>query len=339
MVILLLAVILVLIIPFNYLDPPEPPIENQLIIYGAANFDDVKPLLDAFEAKYPEVKVEYITNGPPILYTRLMGEILDEQPTADVVMLTLRYQLALTDGGYLEAYKTPESSSYPSNLKDADGFWTAAQLNPVIQVYNPQSLSQDDLPKTIDDLVDPKWIGEVTIHDVTLGTVGTIWLASLKSTMGDKWTSFVEELAKLDPARFGPPGLVGSAVSGGGFDIGLTVYLHDFLRIKAEGEPIERLNVEGLPVLYTISPVSITKNATNQVAAKRFVDFILSEEGQKIIDNSETRISARPNIDAQKTLTKLFPEEEFIQFPTDDAYLNANSYRDYFITLFRSQEL
>ncbi|MFQ6134361.1 MAG: ABC transporter substrate-binding protein [Nitrososphaerales archaeon] len=333
-----LAVVAIIVVAaaayFLYQAPPEA-LETQLRIYGVADPEDVRPWLDAFEAKYPGTTVEYVNKPPPPLYRQLIEEVEAGQPTADVVMITLPIQRTLTDDGYFEAYRSPEAAAYPSNFKDTAGYWTAVQVNPVIQVYNPQSLSEADLPKTLDDLVDPKWKGEVTIHDVTLGSVGTSWLATLKGPLGEeKWSSFVEDLAELQPARFRAFEDVGRTVYEGEYKMGLIVYLHDFLRFKATGAPIERLKVEGLPVLFTVTPVSVMKDAENPVAAKRFVDFILSEEGQKLVGNTEVRIAARPGVDAKYTIDNLLPGEDLVLFPSDDAYINVDSYKEQFTNLF-----
>ncbi len=320
---------------YLYLGTSEPALETHLRIYGVADPDDVRPWLDAFEAKYPETTIEYVNKPPPPLYNQLIAEVEAGQQTADIVMITLPIQLTLTEDGYFEAYKSPEADAYPSNFKDADGFWTAVQINPVIQVYNPQSVSMDELPKTLDDLIDPKWTGRVTIHDVTLGSVGTSWLATMKGVIGEaKWTSFVQGLAALKPARFTAFEDVGRTVYEGEYDLGLIAYLHDFLGFKNVGAPIERFSVEGLPILFTITPVSIMKDAENPVAAKRFVDFILSEEGQTLVGNTEVRIAARTGIDAKYTIDKLLPDEELFLFPNDDALVNADSYAEQFTILF-----
>jgi len=327
------VILLAIAVVFLYQTPAEE-LESQLRVYGVADPEDVRPWLDAFEEKYPGTTVEYVNKPPPPLYQQLISEVQAGQSTADVVMITLPIQRQLTDQGFFEAYESPEADAYPDNFKDTEGFWTAVQVNPMIQVYNPDTLSMDDLPTTIEELLDEKWTGKLTIHDVTRGSVGTSWLATLKEVLGDDWQSFIEELAALEPARFSAFEDVGRTVYEGEYEIGLTVYVHDFLRFKATGAPIERVEIEGLPVLFTVTPVSLMNNASNPVTAKRFIDFILSEEGQELVGNTEVRIAARSNIDTKYTLDKVLPDEDLVLFPNDDAYENVESYTEQFTNLY-----
>jgi iron(III) transport system substrate-binding protein len=252
---LIVAVLIIIIgvyVAYPSIFESEPP-ESNLRVYGVADPEDVQPWIDAFEAKYPGTTVEYVQKPPPPLYNQLLAEVEAGQPTADVVMITLPIQRTLTDDGFFQAYNSPERSGFRSTFKDSDGFWTAVQVNPVIQVYNPQSLSADELPQTLNQLVEPIWQGRLTIHDVTLGSVGTSWLATTKEVIGAEWDSFVSDLAALEPARFRAFEDVGKTVYEGEYDIGLIVYLHDFLRFQDAGAPIERLEIQGLPVLFTIT--------------------------------------------------------------------------------------
>jgi len=332
----LVIVVAAIGIGYPYLFPAGPAPEETLLIYGVADPEDTKPWFDAFKAKYPGVEIEYVNARPGEIDTRIRTEVAAKKPTADIVMITLPVQLGLSRDGFLEAYKSSEAAAYPSELKDADGYWTAVQINPLIQVYNPKILSKDALPKTIDDLVDPKWKGKFTIHDITLGTVGTQWLATLNQTIGkDKWSPFVEKLLKdVKPTRFATFEDVARKVGVGEFSIGLTVYLHDYLRLKNLGESLEMFQVQGLPVLATVTPVSLVKGAEHPIASKLFIDFMLSVEGQKVVGNTEVRIAARPGVDAKYTVDKTLPGIKLILFPNDDALKNNIKYRDYFKALY-----
>lgn len=330
------AVIVLIGVVYMYTSTPET-LEEHLLIYGAADPEDVRPWLDAFEAKYPGTTVEFVSKPPPPLYAQLQAELDAGGPTADIVMITLPIQLSLAEAGEFLAYKSGEASSFPNNFKDSEGLWTAVQINPVVLVYNSETLSSNELPKTINDLLNPTWKGRLASHDVTLGSVGTSWLATMKGVLGSKGTSFVEGLAALEPARFRAFEDVGRVVYEGEKDIGIIVYLHDLLRFQATGAPIERLVLDDLPTLFTVTPVSIMKNTESPVAAKRFVDFILSEEGQKLIGDTEVRIAARTGINAKYTLDKLLGDEELILFPNDDAFTNGDRYTTEFTALFTQE--
>lgn len=329
-----IAVVLLAVTALYLYQTPSESLEESLLIYGVADPEDVRPWLDAFEAKYPGTKVTFVSKPPPPLYNQLIAELDAGGPTADIVMITLPIQLTLAEAGEFLSYKSEEAASFPDNFKDSDGLWTAVQVNPVILARNSETVSASEAPSTINELLDPKWTGRLTIHDVTLGSTGTSWLATMKGALGSQGESFVKGLAALEPARFRAFEDVGRTVYEGEKDIGIIIYLHDLLRFQASGAPIERIEIDGLPTLFTVTPVSIMKNTENPVAAKRFVDFILSEEGQELIGNTEVRIAARSGVDTKYTLEKLLGDEELILFPSDDAFTNGDSYAEEFTALF-----
>lgn len=322
--------------PTGPMTTPGPTPEDRLLIYGVADPQDTKAWFDAFKAKYPGVAVEYWNGRPAEVETKIRTEVNAKQPTADLVMITLPVQLTLLKDGFLEAYKSPQTAVYPSEFKDANGYWTAIQINPIVQVYNPKVVPTNDLPKTLDDLVDAKWKGKFTIHDVTAGTVGTQWLATLNQTLGkEKWKPWVEKLLKdIKPTKFAAFEDVGSKVGVGEYSIGLSAYAHDAIRLKNQGASLEMFQVQGLPVLATVSPVSLVKGAEHPIAAKLFIDFILSADGQKLVGNTEVRIAARPGVDAKYTADKALPGIKFVLFPNADAFNNNIKYRDYFKALY-----
>ena len=330
------AIIVLAGIVYMYQSTTEP-LEESLLIYGVADPEDVRPWLDAFEEKYPGTTVTFVSKPPPPLYNQLQAELDAGGPTADVVMITLPIQLTLAEAGEFLAYKSNEASSFPDNFKDTEGLWTAVQVNPVVLVRNSETVSASEAPSTINELLDSKWTGKLTIHDVTLGSTGTSWLATMKGALGSQGTSFVEGLAALEPARFRAFEDVGRTVYEGEKDIGVTVYLHDLLRFQASGAPIERIEIDDLPTLFTVTPVSIMKNTENPVAAKRFVDFILSEEGQELVGNTEVRIAARSGVDTKYTLEKLLGDEDLTLFPSSDAFANSDSFADEFTALFTKE--
>ncbi|MEE9586235.1 MAG: extracellular solute-binding protein [Nitrososphaerales archaeon] len=324
---------------YLYLTPAGPPPEERVSIYSTVDPEDFEVWRSAFNAKYPDIEIEYVQDRPGNIYTRIVTEMDAGQPTADVVMISLSLQLVMQDEGLLEAYRSPESAAYPDVFKDPDDYWTTVVLLPMLQVRNTDLVSDDQVPTTIDDLVDPKWNGKDTIHDLTLGTTGTQYFGSLKADMGEQqWRSFIERLASnVEPSRSRTFEGIISPVASGEFSIALAVYMHDYLSWKNRGAPIDAFTIEGLPVLTSLIPVSVVKDAEHPVAAKLFIDWVLSEEGQKVVGNTEVRIAARPGIDATYTLETVLPgrtPDDLSIFPNEDVRTNTDTYKDYFIEQF-----
>jgi len=332
-------IIIVGLAAYLFLLPAAPDPEDQLTVYSTIDPEDFEGWQQAFNEKYPDVVVNYVQGWPGAIYSRMVSERDAGEATADVVMISLSLQLVLQEEGYFDAYESPEASAYPDIYKDPDGYWTTVVLLPMLQVRNTDLVSENDTPTTIDEVVDPKWNGKATIHDLTLGTVGTQYFGSLKESMGQvAWESFIERLAtNVEPIR--SPSFEGiiSPVAAGEQSIALNVYMHDFLSWKNNGAPVESFTIDELPVLTTLLPVSLVKDAENPIAAQLFIDFILSEEGQEMVGNTEVRIAARPGITATYTLETVLPgktPDDLSIFPTEDVRKNTDTYKDYFVAQF-----
>ena len=324
---------------YFFLLPAAPDPEDSLTIYSTIDPEDFEVWQDAFNEKYPDVAVNYVQGWPGAIYSRMTSERDAGEPTADVVMISLSLQLVLQEEGFLEAYESSEASAYPDIYKDPDGYWTTVVLLPMLQVRNTDLVPDNEVPTTIDELVDPKWKGKATIHDLTLGTVGTQYFGSLKESMGQAaWESFIERLAtNVEPIR--SPSFEGiiAPVASGEQSIALNVYMHDFLSKKNNGAPVDSFTIDELPVLTTLLPVSLVKDAENPIAAQLFIDFILSEDGQEVVGNTEVRIAARPGITATYTLETVLPgktPDDLSIFPTEDVRKNTDTYKDYFVVQF-----
>ncbi len=319
---------------------PKP--EDTLVVYTTVDQQTFAPWQKAFEDKYPGTKIQFFTDTPGNIFTKITTERAANKPTADVVMISLSLQLSLQNKSLLERYNSPEAAAYPAVFKDSTGHWVAAMLLPMLQVRNTNLVPDSDVPHTVDQLVDLKWKGKDTIHDLTLGTVGTQYFATLKQYMGEQqWTSFMERLAtNVQPTREAAFENVIGPVASGEKSIALSVYMHDYLGTKNKGAPVAAFTIDGLPVLTSMIPVSVVTNATHPIAARLFMDWILSKDGQTMIGNSEVRIAARQDITAKYTLHTLLPDktpDDLKIFPNNDAVKNSTAYKSYFTKLFTSQ--
>ncbi|MEM2079808.1 MAG: extracellular solute-binding protein, partial [Nitrososphaerota archaeon] len=269
---------------------------------------------------------------PPEVYTRVTSELAANKPTADIVIISHTTGVRLAAEGRYMPYVSPESKSYPDSLKDKDGLWTAFVLLPISLVYNTKLVKQEELPRTLEELVNPKWKGKVVMHDITLGTVGTQWLVSLKSYVGEsRWNEFVNGLLNLKPVLDIAVSAVAEKVAAGEYPIGIITNLHDVVRLRLQGAPVDYFLPEGVPLLTSFSHIAIIKTTQNPNSAKLFVDFALSQEGQVIIGNVPVRFPARPGTPADFALEKVLkPGIKIEPYPTQEAVEKARQWADEF---------
>jgi ABC-type Fe3+ transport system substrate-binding protein len=248
-----------------------------------------------------------------------MEEAEAGKETADAVIVAVPPLLQFRGLNLLSKLKSKESAAYPPSVRQPEGYWFPIVSIGMIQVYNPKLVTKGELPKTALDLTNPKWKDAIVTHDLTVGTLGAYWLASLRPIFGEKkWRSLVEGLAKNRPKAYPLYDTVVDSVTSGETKLGLTVLLHDFLKAKKSKRDIERLKLKDVPMMMTFNAIAKTRDGRHPASAGLLIDFLLSKEGQKMVGSTYLRIPARTGTGAPYSLDKLVGKEKFKSFPGKD---------------------
>lgn len=295
--------------------------EGRVLVYGTVEPDEFAGWKQAFETKYPNIEVEfkrkYVPGTPPPMAKEIMDETAAGTETADAVIVAVPPLLQFHDLNLLDRMKSKEAAAYPRTVRHPGDPWFPIVSIPMIQVYNPELVSRSELPRTALDLTSPKWRGAIVTHDLSLGTLGAYWLASLRPIFGEKkWRTLVEGLANNKPKGYPLFDTVVDSVTSGETKIGLTVLLHDYVKAKNAKRAIERLRLGDVPILATFNAIAKTRAGRHPAATALLVDFLLSTEGQKLVGSTYLRIPARTRTGAPYSLEKILPKrEKMVGFP------------------------
>jgi len=297
--------------------------EGRVLVYGTVELGEFAGWKKSFEKKYPDIEVEYkrkyVPGTPPPMAKEIMEETEARKETADAVIVAVPPLMQFRGLNLLSKGTQKESAAYPQEVRQPEGYWFPIVSIGMIQVYNPKLVAKSELPKTAMDLTDLKWKDAIVTHDLTVGTLGAYWLASLRPIFGErKWRSLVEGLAKNRPKAYPLYDSVVDSVTSGETKIGLTVLLHDFLKAKKAKRDIERLKLKDVPMLMTFNAIARTRAGRHPAAAELLVDFLLSKEGQKMVGSTYLRIPARMGTGAPYSLDKLVKNEKFTAFPSEE---------------------
>ncbi|MBD9623553.1 MULTISPECIES: ABC transporter substrate-binding protein [Ensifer] len=249
---------------------------ESLVLYTSQPNEDAQATVDAFQAANPGIEVEWVREGTTKIMAKLMAEIEAGNPVADVLLIadTVTMQ-RLKEAGHLADYKSPEAASYDAALYDADGAYYSTKMITTGIVYNTSAAMK---PEGWQDLSKPEAKGLVTMPSPLTSGAALIHAQTLTGIDGLGW-DYYKALAENGATAAGGNGGVLKAVATGEKAYGMLV---DFMAIreKAKGAPVEFVfPAEGVSAVT--EPVGILKTAKNVEAAKKFVDFLLSEEGQK----------------------------------------------------------
>ncbi|MEK1869817.1 MAG: ABC transporter substrate-binding protein [Ensifer adhaerens] len=249
---------------------------ESLVLYTSQPNEDAQATVDAFQAANPGIEVEWVREGTTKIMAKLMAEIEAGNPVADVLLIadTVTMQ-RLKEAGHLADYKSPEAANYDAALYDADGAYYSTKMITTGIVYNTSAAMK---PEGWQDLSKPEAKGLVTMPSPLTSGAALIHAQTLTGIDGLGW-DYYKALAENGATAAGGNGGVLKAVATGEKAYGMLV---DFMAIreKAKGAPVEFVfPAEGVSAVT--EPVGILKTAKNVEAAKKFVDFLLSEEGQK----------------------------------------------------------
>lgn len=251
---------------------------ESLTLYTSQPNADAQSTVDAFMAANPDVEVDWVRDGTTNLMARLQTEIAAGDPQPDVLLIADTVTLeAMAQDGQLAAYKSPEAEAYDPALYSADGYYYSTKLITTGIVYNTGA---SEVPTSWKDLAKPEMKGMVAMPSPLYSGAALIHMATLTGDETLGW-DYYQALADNDTMAQGGNGGVFKAVAAGEKPYGVLV---DFmaLRAKAEGSPVDFVFPEE-GVSYVTEPVAIMKKAEGNAAAQKFVDFLLSEQGQELI--------------------------------------------------------
>jgi iron(III) transport system substrate-binding protein len=263
--------------------------EGQLVFYSGIPIPDAQAILSALERKYPFIKTTFYRSTGPALVSRIQTEQRAGSHIWDVMNSTGFEPYVLLEQGYFAKYDSPERRVFPEGHKDNEGYWATMYTSPMIVSYNTRLVSSADLPRDYVDLLQPKWKGRLGLDSSDFE-----WYANLRKIWGaEKAQKFLEGLKRQEVRLVQGRALLTELLTGGEIAILVNNFLQNAIEAKRKGGPVEMLALD--PVVSAAGLVGINKLAPHANAAKLFVDFVLSKEGQELIVKTD-RSSVRKDV-------------------------------------------
>jgi iron(III) transport system substrate-binding protein len=215
--------------------------------------------------------------------------------------------------GLLAAYQSPEAEMVPPQYKDPEGFWTGVSLVLSGFLINTDVLAERNMavPRLWTDLIKADYKGAVLVADPAISATTFTVVSSLLQKMGPEegWKYF-QALGKNVPFITKSSNDPQKKVAAGEMAVAIVPLSKDLIKAKgksqdsAAGKTKSQVQAvfpkDGIP--WMPSAMAIFKNARNPEAAKAFIDWALSVEGQKIIQEKDTRIMVRPEVAIPKEM-------------------------------------
>lgn len=249
--------------------------ENGITVYHS--YPALTNVMAAFTKKYG-IKTRAWRAGSEAILQRMITESRGNRFEVDIVQNNAPENEAAYREKLLQAVKSPFAAELIPQATPAHGEWVGVTLDVWVAAYNTNRVQESELPKSYEDLQDLKWKGRLGIEANNHG-----WFGTLLSELGEeKGRKIFENIVATNgiSARKGHS-LLTTMVASGEVPLALTVYNWNPLQLQAKGAPIKGLPIK--PVIAQPSTVALLKKAPNPASALLFYDFIISEEGQKIL--------------------------------------------------------
>ena len=250
--------------------------EGVVSIYTSMPLDDMAALTSAFEAKYG-VKAKVWRSGSEKILQRGLLEAKANRFEVDVFETNSPEMEVLSREKVLIAGNSPYLNELIPQAIPSHKEWIATRLNIFTCAYNTKLVKKEELPKTYQDLLDPKWKGKLSVE-----ADDSDWLAETVMKMGEeKGLALFREIARKNAVsvRKGHT-LLSNLVASGEVPLALTVYNYKIEQMKNSGAPVDWFALD--PTIARPNANGVARNAPHPHAALLFQDFELTE-GQVIL--------------------------------------------------------
>lgn len=267
--------------------------QTQLSVYTAYESDDLAPYKQAFEAKHPDIKINWIRDSTGVVAAKLLAE--KENPRADVVWgLAVTNVDYLKSQGVLENYMPENAKKIDPKFKDpvepaawfGNSGWTSAMI------YNTVEGKKKGIPQptTWQDLADPKYKGQIVMpHPASSGTGFMFVSAWIQSWGEEKAWAFMDKLHD-NISRYTHSGSAPAVLAGRGEAVvGMAFELRGS-RLQEEGAPIE-IVMPKEALGWELNVFSVIKGSKNQQAAKVLAEWAASEDAMKIYGKTRSMVA------------------------------------------------
>ena len=277
--------------------------EAKVVFYASTDVLVAEKIANTFEAKYPGIKVQVERSGAERIFQRINQEYGRKIYMADVVETSdAVHFIHFKRNNWLQAAVPSDVAKFwPTTEKDADGQFAAYRAHLSVIAYNTNLVKKEDAPKSLVDLLDPKWTGKmVKAHPGYSGTIltGTYAISELLG-----WGYF-EKLGKQRVMQTQSSTEPPKKLAQGERQVMVDGNEYNVFILKESGAPIDLVYAtEGSPLV--VGNAALMKNGPNPNAARLFYHFLFTKEAQQIGSDVGGLRSFHPEVKEKASRTPL----------------------------------
>jgi len=251
--------------------------EGQLVLYDSHTW--FKTFVTEFEKKYPFIKVSEWRSDSKNLLSRAVTEFNSSRSLVDVMETTAEGMWFMRRDGMFQEYYTAEARYYPDAVKSKgkSGVYYLGDRETYNSLgFNTTLITPNEAPRTLKELLDPKWKGKMSIAGTS---TGVRWIGSILTTTGRE---FLDRMADQEVKVQNMSGAaLAGLVASGEVPLSPTIFDADVTVAKQKGAPVEWRPLD--PVVTTVGYSGLSSKAPHPHAGLLFLDYVHSKEGQQLM--------------------------------------------------------
>jgi iron(III) transport system substrate-binding protein len=294
---------------------PKAKQEGNMIVYSVWDVEHLRVITDAFMKRYPGIKATYWQGRNPEIVTRVLTEFQGGQASFDVVLSDNAPPVIRAAGGIMPYETVQKDVLY---LHDPTLPTVSLQIQAL--AYNTRKLKPADLPKSWEEVANPKYKGMIALDDPMRAGPLSSMLSGLKTQWNDegRFNNFLKGLKALNVPVHKSTSAMFRLVISGEYNICMPALLHDVMEETHKGTPISY--VKTVPPVVFPRQAGIYAKSPHPNAAKLFAEWLISDEGQKTID-SIGRETSRNDFKSKTSIESAFGKGAKPLPVTDKAFL------------------
>ncbi len=251
--------------------------EGQMVYYGTLPVNQFAALKSAFNSRYPFLDLKHYYSPRQGILNRALNEARAGRHAVDVIQVDVSYGFQLLNEGLVQPYLFSGRQQFYDGTYDREGYWYSMYHLTTALAYNTHLVKPQSVPRSYNDLLNPMWKGNL-VFDSEAGYI----LAAMEQSWGrEKAVETLTKLSSQEPSFRRGGTLTSQLVAAGEYPIAIAVNGETSAAMRDQGAPLSFAILS--PKIIKPEGLFLAKNAPNPHAALLFVEWVLSEEGQKFL--------------------------------------------------------
>jgi iron(III) transport system substrate-binding protein len=298
--------------------------ERELNWTGAMDNKRAAELVKGFTGRYPFLQVRFHNVRATNILDTLLTENRAGKVGADMINTRSSFYRFMVKERAVLRYKSPQREFLRKGFANEEGYWSGIYAQARVFLVNTKSLPLTEAPRSIEDLVDPRWKGKLGLEAQDYD-----WLAALIEYYGEQRAKEIAgRLAKQEIQLRRGVTLLSQLVVAGEFPVQIDAFPEEAFNLKSSGAPVDYVFPEPFVPVKSPTALYIPARSNHPHAAALMVDFLLSKEGQEIMARQGrwvSRTDVKSKIDAgDKNMLVVSPDWEGAR--SDELMKLFNSY-------------